>query len=151
MGPTWVLSAPDGPHDGLMNLAIRDVIESIESTRKSGYSHNNAQLHALTHWGPMTPYSVWDIGQHWFTLTCASDNQKLAIKWPFSPTPWLHHTQSTLKMVRYNEWHIYNFRDCRNARILTIDKAPSAGRHSSWNLETFVRRHWHRTYSILTN
>ena len=23
MGPTWVLSAPDGPHDGLMNLAIK--------------------------------------------------------------------------------------------------------------------------------
>ena len=23
MGPTWVLSAPDGPHVGLMNLAIR--------------------------------------------------------------------------------------------------------------------------------
>ena len=22
MGPTWVLSAPDGPHDGPMNLAI---------------------------------------------------------------------------------------------------------------------------------
>ena len=26
MGPTWVLSAPDGPHVGPMNLAIRDVI-----------------------------------------------------------------------------------------------------------------------------
>ena len=25
MGPTWVLSAPDGPHDGPMNLAIRVV------------------------------------------------------------------------------------------------------------------------------
>ena len=24
MGPTWVLSAPDGPHMGLLNLAIRD-------------------------------------------------------------------------------------------------------------------------------
>ena len=24
MGPTWVLLAPDGPHDGPMNLAIRD-------------------------------------------------------------------------------------------------------------------------------
>ena len=24
MGPPWVLSAPDGPHVGLMNLAIRD-------------------------------------------------------------------------------------------------------------------------------
>ena len=27
MGPTWVLSAPDGPHDGPMNLAIRDSLE----------------------------------------------------------------------------------------------------------------------------
>ena len=26
MGPTWVLSAPDGPHVGPMNLAIRDPI-----------------------------------------------------------------------------------------------------------------------------
>ena len=25
MGPTWVLSAPDGPHDGPMNLAIKVV------------------------------------------------------------------------------------------------------------------------------
>ena len=25
MGPTWVLSAPDGPHVGPMNLAIRVV------------------------------------------------------------------------------------------------------------------------------
>ena len=24
IGPTWVLSAPDGPHVGPMNLAIRD-------------------------------------------------------------------------------------------------------------------------------
>ena len=27
MGPTWVLSAPDGPHDGPMNLGIRDYIK----------------------------------------------------------------------------------------------------------------------------
>ena len=26
MGPTWVLSAPDGPHVGPMNLVIREVI-----------------------------------------------------------------------------------------------------------------------------
>ena len=25
MGPTWVLSAPDGPHVGPMNIAIMDV------------------------------------------------------------------------------------------------------------------------------
>ena len=27
MGPTWVLSAPDGPHVGPMNLAIREVLQ----------------------------------------------------------------------------------------------------------------------------
>ena len=29
MGPTWVLSAPRGPHVGPMNLAIRDGIEEL--------------------------------------------------------------------------------------------------------------------------
>ena len=29
MGPNWVLSAPDGPHDGPMNLAISDKNEAI--------------------------------------------------------------------------------------------------------------------------
>ena len=29
MGPTWVLSAPDGPHVGPMNLAIREVSTMI--------------------------------------------------------------------------------------------------------------------------
>ena len=28
MGPTWVLTAPDGPHDGPMNLAIRGLAPS---------------------------------------------------------------------------------------------------------------------------
>ena len=28
MGPTWVLAAPDGPHVGPMNLAIRDSLSS---------------------------------------------------------------------------------------------------------------------------
>ena len=26
MGPTWVLSSPDGPHIGAINLAIKDTI-----------------------------------------------------------------------------------------------------------------------------
>ena len=29
MGPTWVLSAPDGPHVGHMNLVIRDVTRHV--------------------------------------------------------------------------------------------------------------------------
>ena len=30
MGPTWVLSAPDGPQDGPMNLAIRAAVEDTK-------------------------------------------------------------------------------------------------------------------------
>ena len=29
VGPTWVLSAPDGPHVGPMNLAIRDILQHL--------------------------------------------------------------------------------------------------------------------------
>ena len=29
MGPTWVLSAPDGPHIGPMNLANRDTLDAV--------------------------------------------------------------------------------------------------------------------------
>ena len=32
MGPTWVLSAPDGPHIGPMNLAIRECLCSVNWT-----------------------------------------------------------------------------------------------------------------------
>ena len=31
MGPTWVLSAPDGPHVGPMNLAVREHIDDVEA------------------------------------------------------------------------------------------------------------------------
>ena len=34
MGPTWVLSAPDGPHVGPMNLAIRGANGAFQMTRK---------------------------------------------------------------------------------------------------------------------
>ena len=37
MGPTWVLSAPDGPHDGPMNLAIRDPY--IQQQKRSDSIH----------------------------------------------------------------------------------------------------------------
>ena len=40
MGPTWVLSAPDGPHIGPMNLAIKEhivihVIDEMASFQKA--------------------------------------------------------------------------------------------------------------------
>ena len=36
MGPTWVLSAPDVPHVGLMNLAIRGNMRTLSMVRVVG-------------------------------------------------------------------------------------------------------------------
>ena len=36
MGPTWVLSAPDGPHDGPINLAIRAMLYITMETSRIG-------------------------------------------------------------------------------------------------------------------
>ena len=41
MGPTWVLSAPDGPHVGPMNLAIKGM---LLSTGYKGRSVTRSQL-----------------------------------------------------------------------------------------------------------
>ena len=39
MGPTWVLSAPDGPHVGPMNLAIRVVAQLVIAGLLSRHVH----------------------------------------------------------------------------------------------------------------
>ena len=39
MGPSWVLSAPDGPHVGPMNLAIRELFKEPSSKPRIFYSH----------------------------------------------------------------------------------------------------------------
>ena len=39
MGPTWVLSAPDGPHVGPMNLAIRGYPHECEPIN-TGHAYN---------------------------------------------------------------------------------------------------------------
>ena len=68
MGPTWVLSAPDGPHVGPMKLAIREVplfhqpqIKKLDALKHESlfmaWSFGNALLmhwryhsHGLSHW-----------------------------------------------------------------------------------------------------
>ena len=51
MGPTWVLSAPDGPHAGPMNLAIRDTCK-----RMSPFVPGRDQPVGLSH-RPRLPYT----------------------------------------------------------------------------------------------
>ena len=49
MGPTWVLSAPDGPHVGPMNLAIR---EYHQARKGSALKHDDVikWKHVLRYW-----------------------------------------------------------------------------------------------------
>ena len=48
MGPTWVLSAPDGPHVGPMNLAIRGATETIVTALANGASRSQLNSHGNT-------------------------------------------------------------------------------------------------------
>ena len=57
MGPTWVLSAPDGPHVGPMNLAVRvvstdwcNVTGSLFNVGLATWSHNSTRLGLLVRW-----------------------------------------------------------------------------------------------------
>ena len=57
MGPTWVMSAPGGPHVGPMNIAIwvgndQSVLRWLPT------------LCIFTHWG-LVLYDVIDPGQYW--------------------------------------------------------------------------------------
>ena len=44
LGPTWVLSVPDGPHVGPMNLAIRDAFESVHLATANGSLESPAAM-----------------------------------------------------------------------------------------------------------
>ena len=65
MGPTWVLSAPDGPHVGPMNLAIRDGAQQNNDNRPM------PMMHQISHNAPLCNRNVhicykngalWDMG-----------------------------------------------------------------------------------------
>ena len=61
MGPTWILSAPDGPHVGPMSLAIKG--GSVMSMMKASV----AATSSLTYCDLVTSYADVDLGQHWFS------------------------------------------------------------------------------------
>ena len=60
MGPIWFLSAPDGPHVGPMNLAIRGIISHsgeilLGDNRDSGNNMNHRKPStSFVHWGTKT-------------------------------------------------------------------------------------------------
>ena len=63
MGPIWVLSAPDGPHVGPMNLAIRGAARSCWSI----YKHRGQDEGSCA--GPGS--DLWPLLLTWFNLNPA--------------------------------------------------------------------------------
>ena len=49
MGPTWVLSAPDGPHVGPMNLAIRVIWQDLKAHKGGKYGDTALQSVTMIH------------------------------------------------------------------------------------------------------
>ena len=71
IGPTWVLLAPDGPHAGPMNLAIRVALLCIHSVLVSVATPNLIR-HA---WLPTQEVCLWPISSIWLMM---SGSQPLA-------------------------------------------------------------------------
>ena len=57
MGPTWVLSAPDGPHVGLTNLAIRVINHIYISDLKLAGSSYGPLMHCFS--------TLWNAQSNW--------------------------------------------------------------------------------------
>ena len=86
-GPNWVLSAPDGPHVGPMNLAIRD---GLVMTSAYTYHHSHVggwRIHGASH-GVMEPKNFDDLAVSEPTLKLSNHVLPLDSLRPF-PT---HHT-----------------------------------------------------------
>ena len=64
MGPTWVLSAPDGPHVGPMNLAMRGSQVNVNAIHNTGQYRMEAK-----HYKPQTVLECVGSLFHW-PCTC---------------------------------------------------------------------------------
>ena len=103
MGPTWVLSAPDGPHVGPMNLAIRVTNYHLDLRRRPGDSLQPMSRGILQElWGPLANRDVivgrrsWDVvaivgGFHGNTHDASEQRSHIDLRHPahYWPTgPW---------------------------------------------------------------
>ena len=101
IGPTWVLSAPDGPHVGPMNLSVRDI--AFGSTVTPQYINHNGTNY--THTSPSIVTFVWLLWKSWITKTYRC-NTWLCIILPLGTYVALSfytaHHQCTLCDIYYN-------------------------------------------------
>ena len=78
--PTWVLSVPDGPHDGLMNLAIRDIMEYFGGIHWPPVNYPPKRSLMLSFDGCFLPL-IWISFCRWFETPWSSSQGPLLIIW----------------------------------------------------------------------
>ena len=87
MGPTWVLSAPDGPHVGPMNLAIRIVISWSYQAKWAGI----CVCDCYCHWYYYCCHSHYHCQYHpWYQASWGQCGSRLGPIGPRWPPCWPH-------------------------------------------------------------
>ena len=107
MGPTWVLSAPDGPLVGLMNLAIRDTnchdacmwLISMESFLETGI-FQKAQCCIKMSWSVAKLWVFWPMMSPLDQYFHLGRHQGLIAQPPNAHHPWTVITDSTTSTCR---------------------------------------------------
>ena len=76
-GPTWVLSAPDGPHIGPMNLAIRGYfLTAITPRYQISWSQHGAHLGPIgPRWAPCWPHEPCSQGPNVYPCLVQLDHE----------------------------------------------------------------------------
>ena len=104
MGPTWVLSAPDGPHVGPINLVIRDVMvcmymyEHMDRRTVPHYNYDEWNFDITRHQGNISIFmmlyfvdklleALWCYFAIWNMVNSGSGNSLLPDAMKSSPEP----------------------------------------------------------------
>ena len=123
MGPTWILSAPDGPHVGPMNLAIREHIQQQDPV----------VMYICE--SPVRPWSRYSGDPHGLPV-CISHGAGI-------PIP-----QHDTGLGNWGNWKIYHglVQDCSISSTLAMEILQSCIKLSIWNnqcIQAYFSQNWY--------
>ena len=124
MGPTWVLSAPDGPHVGPMNLAIRDSVHDML---------------LIISW-----FRCMNCVETWISAGCFTPKDRIAsVKLPRCPTDTLlHWNPIIISMIVKTLCHVLLLLHVSAHCLVLVEVCVRA--HSIENMLWLILRHYHR-------
>ena len=112
MGPTWVLSAPDGPHVGPTNLAIRGSMPSLHEVNPETYAYwLSLDTFCIVWWHKFYPYNSGLLGYGLSSITVPSQLASWCLKSQTTPLlVQLHlrmNIKENIKTPRHKQLHCW--------------------------------------------